>query len=250
MVSGGRFRGPQAALSAPIAAGERPADHLGPISSSGCRRFESGQAHRVFVQVRGYDGAVGATCAGPPEGLVVSEWSVPRPFAQLRVQEFERLDALEQPGPSKPSLRARSGSALGGRFDGRSAVCSVHTRAGAHSDTPTLRHSDTTGQMMRTDTRDIVSVSDAAKNFSRYASEVAEGRSIVIVRNNEPTAALVPLDRMDRLDKLDELEEDLLLWGIALARTITDSGERHSLEDVAAEFGVDLDDDGESVEEH
>jgi prevent-host-death family protein len=103
---------------------------------------------------------------------------------------------------------------------------------------------------MRTNTRDIVSVSDAAKNFSRYASEVAEGRSIVIVRNNEPTAALVPLDRMDRLDKLDELEEDLLLWGIALARTITDSGERHSLEDVAAEFGVDLDDDGESVEEH
>jgi len=60
----------------------------------------------VFVQVRGYDGAVGATCAGPPEGLVVSEWSVSRPFAQLRVREFERLDALEQPGPSKPSLRA------------------------------------------------------------------------------------------------------------------------------------------------
>jgi len=30
----------------------------------------------VFVQVRGYDGAVGATGAGPPEGLVVSEWSV------------------------------------------------------------------------------------------------------------------------------------------------------------------------------
>ena len=95
---------------------------------------------------------------------------------------------------------------------------------------------------MRTDTRDIVSVSDAAKNFSRYASEVAQGRSIVIVRNNEPIAALVPLDRLDRLDRVDELEEDLLLWGIALVRTLADSGERHSLEDVAAEFGVDLDD--------
>ena len=47
---------------------------------------------------------------------------------------------------------------------------------------------------------------------------------------------------MDRLDRIDELEEDLLLWGIALVRTITDSGARHSLEDVAAEFGVDLDD--------
>ncbi|GEL48315.1 type II toxin-antitoxin system Phd/YefM family antitoxin [Cellulomonas hominis] len=96
---------------------------------------------------------------------------------------------------------------------------------------------------MRTDTRDIVSVSDAAKNFSRYTSEVSEGRSIVIVRNNEPTAALVPLDRMDRIDRIDELEEDLLLWGLALARTVTDSGERHELADVAAEFGVDLDED-------
>lgn len=100
---------------------------------------------------------------------------------------------------------------------------------------------------MRTDTRDIVSVSDAAKNFSRYASEVADGRSIVIVRNNEPTAALVPLDRIDRLDRLDELEEDLLLWGLALARTVTDSGDRHDLADVAAELGVDLDGDDEDL---
>ena len=32
----------------------------------------------MFVQVRGYDGAVGATGAGASEGLVVSEWSVAR----------------------------------------------------------------------------------------------------------------------------------------------------------------------------
>ncbi|GIG40945.1 type II toxin-antitoxin system Phd/YefM family antitoxin [Cellulomonas phragmiteti] len=101
---------------------------------------------------------------------------------------------------------------------------------------------------MRTDTRDIVSVTDAARNFSRYASEAAEGRSIVIIRNNEPTAALVPLEKMDRLDKIDELEEDLMLWGMALVRTLTDSGERYSLDSIAAEFGVDLsEDDPEAV---
>lgn len=101
---------------------------------------------------------------------------------------------------------------------------------------------------MRTDTRDIVSVTDAGRNFSRYASEVAEGRSIVIIRNNEPTAALVPLEKMDRLDKIDELEEDLMLWGLALVRTLTDSGERYSLDSIAAEFGVDLsEDDPEGV---
>lgn len=94
---------------------------------------------------------------------------------------------------------------------------------------------------MRTDTADLVSVSDAGRNFSRYALEAANGRTLVIMRNSEPTAALVPLDQMDRLSKLDELEEDLRLWSVALVRTLTDSGERYSLESVAAEFGVDLD---------
>jgi prevent-host-death family protein len=94
---------------------------------------------------------------------------------------------------------------------------------------------------MRTDTRDLVSVTDAGRNFGRYASEAAEGRTLVIVRNNEPTAALVPLAQMDRLSKLDELEEDLRLWSVALIRTITDSGDRYSLDSIAEEFGVDLD---------
>ncbi|HEY3409445.1 MAG TPA: type II toxin-antitoxin system Phd/YefM family antitoxin [Propionicimonas sp.] len=102
---------------------------------------------------------------------------------------------------------------------------------------------------MKTDTRDIVSVSDAGRNLGRYASEAAEGRSIVIIRNNEPTAALVPLSKMDRLDRIDELEEDLMLWGIALVRTLTDNGDRYSVESIAAEFGVDLDEDGEGEDE-
>lgn len=94
---------------------------------------------------------------------------------------------------------------------------------------------------MRTDTSDLVGVSDAGRNLGRYASEAANGRTLVIVRNNEPTAALVSITAMDRLSKLDELEEDLRLWSVALVRSLTDTGERYSLESVAEEFGLDLD---------
>jgi hypothetical protein len=41
------------------------------------------------------------------------------------------------------------------------------------------------------------------------------------------------------------MAEDVKLIAIAWARTLTDSGERYSLDDVAAEFGVDLDDGAE-----
>lgn len=99
---------------------------------------------------------------------------------------------------------------------------------------------------MKIDTRDVVSVSDAGRNLDRYVSEATAGRSVVIIRNNEPTAALVPLAAMDRLDRIDELEDDLLLWGVTLARTLTDSGDRYSLESIADEFGVDLDDDADA----
>jgi len=94
---------------------------------------------------------------------------------------------------------------------------------------------------MRTDTGDLVSVTRAGRNFSHYTSEVANGRTFVIVKNNEPTAVMVPITTMDRLSKLDELEEDLRLLSVALIRGLTDTGERHRLADVAAEFGVELD---------
>ncbi|HEY3610504.1 MAG TPA: hypothetical protein VGL06_23585 [Pseudonocardiaceae bacterium] len=40
-----------------------------------------------------------------------------------------------------------------------------------------------------------------------------------------------------------ELAEDLRILAIASARMLADSGERYELDDVAAECGVDLDDD-------
>jgi hypothetical protein len=46
---------------------------------------------------------------------------------------------------------------------------------------------------------------------------------------------------MERLQYLEELEQDLKLIAVTWARALTDSGERFDLDDVAAEFGVDLD---------
>lgn len=94
---------------------------------------------------------------------------------------------------------------------------------------------------MRIDTNDMVSVTDASRNISKLVSAAAEeGRQTVVFRNNQPAAAIVDIRTMERLQRLDELEEDLRLIAIAWVRTLTDSGERHDLDAVAAEFGVDL----------
>lgn len=52
---------------------------------------------------------------------------------------------------------------------------------------------------------------------------------------------MVSIDAVEQLAWLEELEGDLHLLSVALARTVTDSGRRYSLHEVAAELGVDLD---------
>lgn len=94
---------------------------------------------------------------------------------------------------------------------------------------------------MRTDTRDMVSITEATRSFGRLAGEVSAGRTLVVLKNNEPAVAIVPISLMDRVGRLDELEDDLRMLSIALARTLTDDGTRHDLDDVAAEFGIILD---------
>ena len=97
---------------------------------------------------------------------------------------------------------------------------------------------------MKIDTNDMISVTDAAKGgISKLINEASEGRQLVVFRNNQPAAAIVDIKTMERLQRLDELEEDLRILAIAWVRTLTDSGERYELEDVAAEFGVDLDEE-------
>jgi PHD/YefM family antitoxin component YafN of YafNO toxin-antitoxin module len=96
---------------------------------------------------------------------------------------------------------------------------------------------------MRTDTRDLVSITEASRSLSRMTDAVLGGRTLVVLRNNEPAAALVSMAKMDELDRLEERESDLRLLALALARELADSGVRHDLEDVIAELGIDLDRD-------
>jgi len=96
---------------------------------------------------------------------------------------------------------------------------------------------------MLTDTKDLVSITEASRSLSKLAQEVADGRTLVVLRNNEPAMALVPMEQMENLSRLEERESDLRLLALSLARVLTDTGGRHDLDDVLAEFGVDLDDE-------
>ncbi|MGH3771405.1 MAG: type II toxin-antitoxin system Phd/YefM family antitoxin [Pseudonocardiaceae bacterium] len=95
---------------------------------------------------------------------------------------------------------------------------------------------------MNVNTQDLISVTEASnRGVSRLIQDAAAGRTQVVLRNNKAVAAVVSIDAVERLARLEELEDDLRLLSVALARTVTDSGRRYSLEEVAAELGVDLD---------
>ena len=95
---------------------------------------------------------------------------------------------------------------------------------------------------MNVDTRDLISVTDASnKGVSWLIESAVQGRPQIVLRNNHAVAAVISIEAMEKLQRLEELEGDLRLLSVALARTVTDSGRRYSLEDVAAELGVDLD---------
>jgi antitoxin (DNA-binding transcriptional repressor) of toxin-antitoxin stability system len=97
-------------------------------------------------------------------------------------------------------------------------------------------------QALNIDTRDLISVTEASnRGVSRLIQDAAQGRTQVVLRNNKAVAAVVGIEAVERLGRLEELEDDLRLLSVALARTVTDSGRRYSLDEVAAELGVDLD---------
>jgi PHD/YefM family antitoxin component YafN of YafNO toxin-antitoxin module len=96
---------------------------------------------------------------------------------------------------------------------------------------------------MKVDTRDIRSASQVARNFGQVADDLESGRTIVIMRNNAPLGVLAPVALMDRLDEIEEREEDVRLLAAALVRSVTSKGALVSLDDLAAELGVDLNED-------
>ena len=99
---------------------------------------------------------------------------------------------------------------------------------------------------MFTDTRDLVSITDVTRSLSKYVQEVAAGRTLVVLRNNEPAMAMVPLAVMEKLSDLEERESDVRLLALAIARSLTDDGQRYELDEVLAELGIDVEDEDDN----
>ncbi len=96
---------------------------------------------------------------------------------------------------------------------------------------------------MRTNTENLVSVTELARNASKIVSETAEdGEPRVILKHNRVAAVLVSAEQAKRIGEVDDIIDDLHLWALSLARMATDSGDRHDLNDVIAELGIELDD--------
>lgn len=97
---------------------------------------------------------------------------------------------------------------------------------------------------MKIDTNDLISVSEAnSRGLSKLVAEAMGGRTYVVMRSGKPAAVITGLDQLERLEQVDDMEEDVRLLTMAAVRMLTDSGNRHDLDDVAAEFGIDLDEE-------
>jgi prevent-host-death family protein len=103
---------------------------------------------------------------------------------------------------------------------------------------------------MMIDHRDVVGVTELSNHSSRLVADAAQGRDVIISKNNRPTAALVGIGR---LQELEDREENVALLALAIARLATDNGERTDLDDFIEELGLtedvaafDDDDCGES----
>ena len=85
------------------------------------------------------------------------------------------------------------------------------------------------------DTADLISISEANKRgVSALIREAELGHEQVVLRNNKPVAAVVSIKRLEEIEKL---REDLLDLSLGAARLLTTGPQRHSLDEVLAQFG-------------
>lgn len=91
------------------------------------------------------------------------------------------------------------------------------------------------GSVVLVDTANLISITEASnRGLSALVREAEEGRDRILVRNNQPVAAMVS---MERLEELEALQEDLLDIALIAARIFTDDGTRFSLDEVLDQFG-------------
>jgi prevent-host-death family protein len=80
-----------------------------------------------------------------------------------------------------------------------------------------------------------LSVTEAAqRGVARLVAAAEQGTDLVVTRRHQPVAAVVSIRR---LSELEEAAADLRDLALVLARSVTDTGERVSLDEVLAAFG-------------
>lgn len=84
------------------------------------------------------------------------------------------------------------------------------------------------------DVREVTVTEAAQRGVAGLVSDAERGTNFVVTRRHRPVAAVVGVDR---LAELETAVEDLRDVALVLARMVTDSGRRTSLDDVVAAFG-------------
>jgi antitoxin (DNA-binding transcriptional repressor) of toxin-antitoxin stability system len=80
-----------------------------------------------------------------------------------------------------------------------------------------------------------VSVTEATqRGVAGLVADAEQGADLVVTRHHRPVAAVVGINR---LTELEEAAGDLRDLALVLARAVTDTGRRTSLDDVLAAFG-------------
>ncbi|MEV0353988.1 type II toxin-antitoxin system prevent-host-death family antitoxin [Nonomuraea sp. NPDC052129] len=80
-----------------------------------------------------------------------------------------------------------------------------------------------------------LSVTEAAqRGVARLVADAEQGTDLVVTRRHQPVAAVVSIRR---LNELEEAAADLRDLALVLARSVADTGERVSLDEVIAAFG-------------
>ncbi|MDF2710780.1 hypothetical protein AB0C18_35280 [Nonomuraea muscovyensis] len=80
-----------------------------------------------------------------------------------------------------------------------------------------------------------LSVTEAARRgVARLVADAEQGADLVVTRRHQPVAAVVSIRR---LNELEDAAADLRDLALVLARSVTDTGERVSLDEVLSAFG-------------
>ncbi len=86
---------------------------------------------------------------------------------------------------------------------------------------------------------ETLSITDASsRGISGLARDAEAGATFLVERRNAPVAAIIGADR---LYEYQEAERDLRDLSLVVARVMSDSGRRTSLDDVITLFGFDRD---------